>query len=128
MWTSRTSPASPGNWKARKSSWRNRHRSKLEIPRTHSAPALFRFAKRFRGEIFRHEFGEILGDYLNCIRVRAAVDRLANSDLPLSTIALDFGFYDQSHFTRIFRQFAGATPGVFRADYTSHKTPVAALS
>jgi AraC-like DNA-binding protein len=46
----------------------------------------------------------------------------------LAPSALDFGFYDQSHFTRIFRQFTAATPGVFRADYTSHKTPVAALS
>ena len=80
----------------------------------------------YLGEIFRQEFGETLGEYLNRIRVRAAADRLANSDLPLSTIALDFGFYDQSHFTRIFRQFTGATPGVFRADYASHKAPPAA--
>jgi AraC family transcriptional regulator len=71
----------------------------------------------YLGGIFRQEFGETLGEYLNRIRVRAAADRLANSDLPLSTIALDFGFYDQSHFTRIFRQFTGATPGAFRADY-----------
>ena len=80
----------------------------------------------YLGEIFRQEFGETLGEYLNRIRVRAAADRLANSDLPLSTIALDFGFYDQSHFTRIFRQLTGATPGVFRADYASHKGPVSA--
>ncbi|MCU1332210.1 MAG: DNA-binding protein AraC-type [Candidatus Angelobacter sp.] len=82
----------------------------------------------YLGEAFRHEFGETLGEYLNRIRVLGAADRLASSDLPLSTIALDFGFYDQSHFTRIFRQFTGATPGAFRADYTSHKIPVAALS
>jgi AraC-like DNA-binding protein len=78
----------------------------------------------YLGEIFRQEFGQTLGEYLNRIRVRAAADRLANSDLPLSTIALDFGFYDQSHFTRIFRQLTGATPGVFRAGYASHKGPV----
>ena len=71
----------------------------------------------YLGQIFRQEFGETLGEYLNRIRVRAAAERLANSDLPLSAIALDFGFYDQSHFTRIFRQVTGATPGVFRADY-----------
>lgn len=78
----------------------------------------------YLGHIFRQEFGETLGEYLNRIRVRAAAARLANSDLPLSTIALDFGFYDQSHFTRIFRQVTGATPGVFRADYTPHKSSV----
>lgn len=75
----------------------------------------------YLGQIFRQEFGETLGEYLNRIRVRAAAERLANSDLPLSAIALDFGFYDQSHFTRIFRQVTGATPGVFRSDYASHK-------
>jgi AraC family transcriptional regulator len=81
----------------------------------------------YLGQIFRKEFGETLGEYLNRIRVRAAAERLANSDLPLTTIALDFGFYDQSHFTRVFRQFTGATPGVFRADYAPRKSAVTIL-
>ena len=81
----------------------------------------------YLGQAFRQEFGETLGIYLNRIRVRAAAERLANSDLPLSAIALDFGFYDQSHFTRIFRQLTGATPGVFRADYSASKSAVPVL-
>jgi AraC family transcriptional regulator len=81
----------------------------------------------YLGQAFRHEFGETLGEYLNRIRVRAAAERLANSDLPLTTIALDFGFYDQSHFTRIFRRFTGATPGVFRTDYAPKKSAVPVL-
>ena len=68
----------------------------------------------YLGHVFRQEFGETLGEYLNRVRVRAAAERLANSTVPLSAIALDFGFYDQSHFTRVFRQFTGATPGAFR--------------
>jgi AraC family transcriptional regulator len=75
----------------------------------------------YLGQIFRQEFGETLGEYLNRIRVRAAAGLLANSDLPLSTIALDLGFYDQSHFTRVFRQLTGATPGIFREEYALHK-------
>jgi len=71
----------------------------------------------YLGQIFRHEFGETLGEYLNRIRVRAAAAMLANSDLPLSAVAADLGFYDQSHFTRVFRQFTGATPGTFRSEY-----------
>jgi AraC family transcriptional regulator len=76
----------------------------------------------YLGHIFRQEFGETLGEYLNRVRVHAAAERLANSELPLSTIALDFGFYDQSHFTRIFRHFTGATPGAFRAGYFTQKS------
>lgn len=64
---------------------------------------------------FRHELGETLGEYLNRIRVRAAAGLLAKSRLSLSAIAADLGFYDQSHFTRIFRRLTGATPGMFRA-------------
>lgn len=71
----------------------------------------------YLGQIFRQEFGETLGEYLNRIRVRAAAAMLANSGLPLSAVALDLGFYDQSHFTRVFRQLTGATPGTFRAEY-----------
>ena len=81
----------------------------------------------YLGQVFRQEFGETLGEYLNRIRVRAATERLIQSDLPLSSIALDFGFYDQSHFTRIFRQLTGTTPGIFRADYTPHKNTISVL-
>ena len=75
----------------------------------------------YLGQIFRQEFGETLGEYLNRIRVRAAAEILAKSDLPLSTVALDLGFYDQSHFTRVFRQFTGTTPGMFRMEYAPHE-------
>jgi len=57
--------------------------------------------------------------------VRAAAAMLANSDLPLSAVAVDLGFYDQSHFTRIFRQLTGATPGTFRNEYAPHKNAAA---
>lgn len=77
----------------------------------------------YLGHIFRQEFGETLGEYLNRTRVRAAAAMLANSDLPLSAVAVDLGFYDQSHFTRIFRQFTGATPGTFRSEYAPSKSP-----
>ena len=76
----------------------------------------------YLGQIFRQEFGETLGEYLNHIRVRAAAAMLANSDLPLSAVAVDLGFYDQSHFTRNFRQLTGTTPGTFRSEYAPSKT------
>jgi AraC-like DNA-binding protein len=79
----------------------------------------------YLGQIFRQEFGETLGEYLTRIRVRAAAAMLANSDLPLSAIAIDLGFYDQSHFTRVFRQLTGATPGMFRSKYAPSKSAAA---
>jgi len=82
----------------------------------------------YLGHTFRQEFGETLGEYLNRVRVHAAAERLANSKLPLSAIALDFGFYDQSHFTRIFRHLTGATPGAFRAGHSTQKSPASAAN
>jgi len=35
---------------------------------------------------------------------------LAGGEIPISQAALDAGFADQSHFSRMFRQFTGATP------------------
>ncbi len=40
--------------------------------------------------------------------------RLGNSDDPIAQIALDAGFFDQSHFTRAFKQNFGQTPLAYR--------------
>jgi AraC family transcriptional regulator len=64
--------------------------------------------------VFRKTYGETLGQYLNRIRVRYASQKLSTSDAPLSDVALSAGFYDQSHFTRIFKQLTGTTPGLLR--------------
>jgi AraC family transcriptional regulator len=39
---------------------------------------------------------------------------LLSSELPLSAIAVDCGFADQSHLTRVFTNMVGAPPGVWR--------------
>ncbi|MGH9636641.1 MAG: helix-turn-helix transcriptional regulator, partial [Candidatus Angelobacter sp.] len=80
----------------------------------------------YLGHIFRQEFGETLGEYLNRLRVCAAAGMLAYSALPLSSVAADLGFYDQSHFTRVFRQLTGATPGTFRAEYGPSRARIGA--
>jgi AraC-like DNA-binding protein len=52
--------------------------------------------------------------YLLQCRVRHTQELLADTDLPLSEIALASGFSDQSHFARQFRQHVGVTPSSYR--------------
>ncbi len=43
-------------------------------------------------------------------RIDFARKQIANPELPLARIALDAGFADQSHLTRVFKRFTGLTP------------------
>ena len=63
---------------------------------------------------FRQRFGCSLGRFLLDRRLEWAARQLASSDQPISRIALQAGFADQSHFTRRFRAYAGLTPRRFR--------------
>jgi transcriptional regulator GlxA family with amidase domain len=65
---------------------------------------------------FRRAFGESVAGYLRRIRVDAAAALVAETDLPISRIAADVGFADQSHLTRCFGRYLGTTPGRYRAD------------
>jgi AraC-like DNA-binding protein len=47
-------------------------------------------------------------------RIRKARKMMLDTRLPLTEVALAAGFYDQSHFIRCFRKFAGMTPSKFR--------------
>jgi AraC family transcriptional regulator len=64
---------------------------------------------------FRRSTGEPLAGYLRRIRVSAAATLLVTTDLPISQVAADAGFADQSHLTRWFGRYLGTTPAVYRA-------------
>jgi AraC family transcriptional regulator len=62
---------------------------------------------------FRRHFGSTIGTFVRSARVELAKRRV-RADEPLGDIALDLGFADQSHFSRVFRQFTGLSPAAFR--------------
>ena len=64
---------------------------------------------------FRRHYGCTIGDFVRRRRIADACHRLSMTDTPLSDIALDAGFADQSHFTTTFKRFVGLTPGEFRS-------------
>lgn len=68
---------------------------------------------------FRRLFRMTPGDYLLRIRLLIAKRRLEETSDPVGTIALDCGFYDQSHFTRHFRRSTGLSPRRHRFQFSS---------
>jgi AraC family transcriptional regulator len=70
--------------------------------------------------VFRKSTGISPGEYLQRLRADRACDLLLNSKLPLSEVAADCGFYDQSHMTRMLRRYARTTPKALRALSATH--------
>lgn len=62
---------------------------------------------------FRRHHGTTIASYARQRRIERARAELATTTRPLSMIALDAGFADQSHFTKVFKQAFGETPGQY---------------
>lgn len=59
-------------------------------------------------------FGVSARHYLTRLRIDRAGARLRQSDDPISLIALESGYGDQTAFTRQFRKRVGLSPGAYR--------------
>lgn len=64
-------------------------------------------------EFVRH-FGITPTNYVREVRIGMARHLLETSDLSISRVALDCGFYDQSHFNRHFKALTGLAPRQYR--------------
>jgi AraC family transcriptional regulator len=63
---------------------------------------------------FRRHLRTTPADYLRQLRVDVARRLLSETERPIADIALETGFTDQSHLTRVFRRSLGETPAAFR--------------
>jgi len=69
---------------------------------------------------FRARFGCAVGDYVRCLRVERARRLLHHTRLPLSEIAAEAGYSDQSHMTRDFRRAFDQSPAAYRRVARGH--------
>jgi AraC family transcriptional regulator len=70
---------------------------------------------------YRTAYGRTIGDHIRELRLERAVLELAGTGKTLSDIAMTAGFYDQSHFTNLFRRRFGMTPAEYRASAWSSR-------
>lgn len=62
---------------------------------------------------FKRHHAMTIANYVRKRRIERARGEIGAAKRPLSAIALDAGFSDQSHFTRVFRMVYGETPGQY---------------
>jgi len=63
---------------------------------------------------FSKYFNSGLGEYIRKLKIQKSLQLISQKKLDLTSIALDCGFSDQSHFTRCFKEINGITPSQYR--------------
>ena len=70
------------------------------------------FARTFKTSLGMAPYRFVMSE-----RIEEAKDMLATTKLSASQIAMALGFASQSHFAKVFRQFAGVTPKQYKAGF-----------
>jgi AraC-like DNA-binding protein len=84
---------------------------------TRDIAACSAMSPRAFSEKFRQHFGMTPNRYLRKIRLLAASELLATTELSIGVIANRVGYYDQSHLDHDFRRFFGMSPREYRTKY-----------
>jgi AraC family transcriptional regulator len=77
---------------------------------------------------FRRTVGVAPHNWLVTRRIEVAKEKLRNTRLSLSNVALACGFADQSHLTRVFTGMVGVSPGAWRRALDGHQAEEAQRS
>ena len=65
---------------------------------------------------FRRAFGCTIGEMQRRLRLERTLPDLRDTARPIAEVAHRAGFYDQSHFTNLFRRVYGTTPARYRRE------------
>ncbi len=71
-------------------------------------------------KVFHEYFNQAPHEFLNTYRLERASVLLINTDLSITDIAYNCGFYDASYFVKVFKKHKGITPKKFRTMFVSH--------
>lgn len=67
--------------------------------------------------LIKEETGLSLSEYIKKLRIDYGKYLLLNIDINLADVAIEAGFFDQSHFTKTFKEVEKMTPSHFRRKY-----------
>ncbi|NLG04193.1 MAG: helix-turn-helix domain-containing protein [Clostridia bacterium] len=72
---------------------------------------------------FKKETGSTISDYIKKRKLETAKNMLIHSDFPISMISETLCFASQSYFIKLFREYTGMTPAIYRK-YDSRKLEI----
>ncbi|TDX02156.1 helix-turn-helix domain-containing protein [Dinghuibacter silviterrae] len=84
--------------------------------RTEYLCSRFNISVNYLGKYFKQQTGSTLQRYITGYRQSLIEHRLIHSDKRLGEIADEFGFTDESHLTKFFKNNKGVSPKAFRAN------------
>jgi AraC-like DNA-binding protein len=70
---------------------------------------------------FKGLFGVLPSKYLIRVRIQAACRMLEQSNETISSIALQSGFFDHSHFSRVFSEVMSMSPSAYRKAHDGNR-------
>jgi len=84
--------------------------------RTEVMSGVFGISETYLGKYFKKHTNETIQQYITNHRMKLIEARLKFSDKRINEIAGEFGFTDESHFTKFFRKNKGASPTKYRKE------------
>lgn len=86
----------------------------LSVPRL---AEIFGYNPNYLSSVYKKATGQSLVHYINQTRIAAAKTLLLDTNQSILSIAAQVGYNDSKYFIRMFRQFEGTTPVLFRNTY-----------
>jgi len=69
------------------------------------------YSESYIARVFKNTFGITPRQYYNVYKINKSLKSIKGDAVNLSTVSIDMGFSDQSHFTNVFKKFMMITPG-----------------
>lgn len=79
--------------------------------------AIVNLSTHYFASLFKQSTGFTPHQYITRCRLEKAKKLLQQTELPIIEIALEIGFQNQSHFTRVFRKYLKVTPKAYRDSF-----------
>jgi AraC-like DNA-binding protein len=72
-------------------------------------------------KLFKKETGQSIKEYITLMKVEAAKNMLAHSNISVGMVALELGYSNFSHFSQVFRKYENVTPSEYRSRIAEEK-------